>query len=94
MGDLTGGAYAAIGAALVAGFFWLLRQGFKTAVAAEFAPLRKSLEAHMENEEDARAEQLQANDAINEKLDAIHEQFLVNDLDHAEFRGRLDNLEQ
>ena len=86
MGDLTGGAYAAIGAACVAGFFWLLRQGFRTAVRAEFQPLTDALTLHMENEETAREE-------INGKLDAIGEQFQQNEIDHLAFDERLRRLE-
>lgn len=100
MGDLSTGVLVAAGAAIVAGFLWLLRNGFKSAVAQEFKPLADALAAHMANEEVAREEQNDANDAINGKLDvlaegqrAMHAQFQQNELDHLAFTERLHNLE-
>lgn len=66
---------------------WSFKQSVRQTVEETVAPLSARLVEHMANEEDAREE-------INSKLDAIHAQFTANEVAHVAFDERLRRLEK
>lgn len=72
-------------AVVLRGVPWVTRRAVRDVVAETVKPLADDLRAHMAAEEAARRE-------LNDKLADIKAEFVRNELEHVEFRSRIERL--